>query len=116
MAFSVSLPSSANANTMTIIQNGKNVLNITADGEVVWMGKPSQAADHFVRMLENVIDSRVATASMRQRTYLRACRSILARARSMSTEELIAFLEGSVQNRENHVMLLSLRNDKSQEL
>ena len=86
MSFNVSLPNSLNSNTITIMQNGRNLLTITADGDVEWKGKPSEAARYFTRMLENVIDDRVASAGMRQRTYVRACRSILARARSMSTQ------------------------------
>lgn len=95
---------------MGIYQQSKEIMRITTDGRVIWYGKPSQAADVLKTLLENVIDDRVATPAMRERTYERACRSILARARTMDHEELIDFLERSLQNRSNKCILLALQD------
>lgn len=92
-------------------QGGTEIVRITIDGDVQWRGKPSAAADVFTKVIANSIDSRVASAGMRQRTYVRACEMILRKAREMTKEELVAFLEESVQNRKNHSVLLALKED-----
>lgn len=84
------------------------VLTITKDGDVVWGGKPSKAADVLEQTLCNMIDGKAASASMRQRTYMRACRSLLARVRTMTKEEFIAHLEESIANRNSKFVLLAL--------
>jgi hypothetical protein len=84
------------------------VLTITKDGDVVWGGKPSKAADVLEQTLGNMIDGKAASASMRQRTYMRACQSLLSKARNMTKEEFIAHLEESIANRNSKVVLLAL--------
>lgn len=96
--------------TMTITAaNQKEVLKITPDGDVIWSGKPSEAAQIFENMLSNIVDSRIKP-SMRQRSYIRACESILSRARTMEKQELIEYLEKSIENRKNHEIMLLLRD------
>jgi len=91
--------------------DNREVLRITAEGEVIWYGKPSDAADVLANMISNLIDSGFSTG-MRQRTYIRACRSILSRARDMTKEELIAFLEESINNRISKSVLDALSADE----
>lgn len=93
---------------ITFTNQNKTVLTITNDGDVIWSGKPSQAADVLEQTFSNMIDSKAASASMRQRTYMRACQSLLAKARSMTKEEFIAHLEESIANRNSKVVLLAL--------
>jgi hypothetical protein len=84
------------------------VLTITKDGDVIWGGKPSKAADVLEQTLGNMIDGKAASASMRQRTYMRACQSLLAKARNMTKEEFIVHLEESISNRNSKTVLLAL--------
>lgn len=99
---------------LSIEANSKEVLRITADGNVLWFGKPSQAADVLRNILCNLVDEKIKP-SMRQRTYVRACQSILARARTMEKSELIDFLEKSIENRKTSEIMLLLRDDKNGE-
>jgi len=87
----------------------KEVLRITPSGEVLWLGKPSEASDVLKNILANLIDEKIKP-SMRQRTYVRACKSILAKAKTMEKDELIEFLEKSIQNRKSKEILLSLKD------
>lgn len=89
--------------------NQKEVLRITPDGDIIWNGKPSEASAIFENMLTNIVDSRIKP-SMRQRSYIRACKSILSRARSMEKQELIEYLEKSIENRKSHEIVLLLRD------
>lgn len=84
------------------------VLKITHDGQVEWYGKPSQAALVLENTIGNLIDTRTASAGMRERTYLRACQSLLSKARSMSKEEFVSYLETSISNRNSKAVLLAL--------
>lgn len=97
--------------TMSLRDGDNEIMRITKEGDIEWYGKPSTAAKVLIDVLGNAIDSKAASAGMRQRTYTRACRSILNKAKSMSRDDLIAFLEESVQNRHNHSVLLSLQDD-----
>jgi hypothetical protein len=96
---------------ISIKKDDDEILRITADGDVKWSGKPSKAADVFMTILGNAIDSKAATAGMRQRTYERACRSILSKAKAMNRDELIDFLERSLQNRSQKRVLLTLQDE-----
>jgi len=93
---------------ISVTNNNKEVMRITADGNVEWYGKPSKAADGLRLVLGNLIDERVKP-STRQRMYANACRSILSKARTMDKEELINHLEQSISNRESKVVLMALR-------
>lgn len=95
-------------NEISFNTSNEMVLKITHDGRVEWYGKPSQAAEILERTISNVIDSKAASAGMRERTYVRACQSLLARAREMTKDEFIAHLEESIANRKSKVVLLAL--------
>lgn len=100
--------SSNNNSALTFMDHGEPVLVITKDGDVEWHGKPSQGAKVLEDVLGNLIDGKAASAAMRQRTYLRACKVLLSKARSMSREELIEHLELSIDNRNSKAVLLAL--------
>jgi len=93
---------------ISVTNHNRVIMKITADGNVEWHGKPSEAADGLRTILENLIDERVKP-STRERMYANACRSILAKAKTMTREELIEHLERSIDNRESKAVLLSLR-------
>lgn len=88
--------------------NNKEVMRITADGNVEWYGKPSEAAESLRRVLENLVDERIKP-STRQRMYSNACRSILSRIKDMDKEEIIVFLERSIEHREGKAVLMALQ-------
>lgn len=91
------------------------VLVITADGMVDWKGPPSKAADVLDKTIGNLIDSKAATAGMRQRTYVRACQSLLNKAKSMDKEEFIYYLESSIENRTSKAVLLAIKDLETDE-
>lgn len=86
------------------------ILKITKDGDVFWYGKPSKAADTLESVLGNIIDKK-HSKSMRKRTYVNAYKSILEKAKSMDKNELIAFLEKSIQTREFNIVETNLKID-----
>ena len=100
--------SSRSQNSLAFHNAEGMILKITHDGQVEWYGKPSQAADVLEQTLGHMIDSKVAMAGMRQRTYMRACQSLLSKARQMSKEEFVSYLEASITNRNSKVVLLAL--------
>ena len=94
------------ANTITIgRKDNKTILRITREGDVKWDGKPSQAAEHLKNLFVNMIDAKIAEPVYRQRTYARACRSILHQIRSLnSREEIIDYLVDMVDRRDGIVL------------
>lgn len=96
------------SNTLHFNDSNGTILKITKDGIVEWYGKPSRAADVLERTIGHMIDGKVASSGMRQRTYIRACQSILSRSRNLSKEEIIAMLEDSISNRESKHMVMAL--------
>lgn len=93
---------------ISVQNNNRTIMRITAEGNVEWFGKPSEAADGLKTLLENLIDERVKP-STRQRMYNNACRSILEKAKAMDKDELIEYLERSIENRESKAVMMSLR-------
>jgi len=90
----------------------KTVLTITGDGDVIWTGKPSEAADILVRSFQmSVEDAKGVTKAARRRYYALACRNILSKAEDMEYEEFLAFLNREVYNRERKVILDSLKGE-----
>jgi hypothetical protein len=107
-------PAGPEPSILSIEANSKEILRITADGNVLWFGKPSQSANVLNNLLCNLIDEKIKPG-MRQRTYVRACQSILTKARTMEKSELINFLEKSIENRKNCEIMLLLRDDNEGE-
>ena len=90
------------------------VLTITQDGDVIWNGKPSEAADILVRSFQmRVEDEKGVTKAAKRRYYALACRNILKQAEQMEYEEFLAFLNKEVYNRDRKVILDGLKNQSS---
>lgn len=90
----------------------KPVLTITADGDVIWSGKPSEAADCLVRTFQfKVEDVKGVTKAARRRYYLRACQNILNKAEKMEHTKFVDFLKKQVYNKERRVIMDSLKGD-----
>lgn len=92
-------------NSLSFHNGDDLVLKITHDGNVEWHGKPSKAATVLEQAVGHMIDTKIATAGMRQRTYLRACQSLLMRAKQMTKDEFVAYLEQSIANRTSRLVL-----------
>jgi hypothetical protein len=100
-------------NTITFSNNNKPILTITQDGDVEWTGKPSEAADAIVRVLQlRVEDKKGLTKAARRRYYAMACRNILEQAEKMEYEEFLAYLNREVYNRESRVIIDSLKGEE----
>jgi hypothetical protein len=93
-------------------QNSKPVLVITQDGDVEWHGKPSEAASVLVNSFQMAVEnSKGVTKAARRRYYMLACKNILSKAEEMEYEEFLAFLNKEVYNRENRVIMDSLKGE-----
>ena len=99
--YSLSAYSNLSANAITVTDGKNTLLSITRDGDVVWSGKLSRGVDQFVKLIENHIDFKSSTVSMRKRTYTRAMRSILHRISDLQDkQQIIQALETMIENRE----------------
>jgi hypothetical protein len=89
------------------------VLIITADGDVQWNGKPSEAADILVQSFQFAVeDKKGVTKSARRRYYYKACKNILNKAEKMEHQEFIDFLRKHVYNKERKVILDGLKGEQ----
>ena len=89
------------------------VLTITGDGDVIWNGKPSEAADILVRSFQmKVEDAKGITKAAKRRYYMLACQNLLKKAESMSHNEFIDFLNREVYNRERKAILDGLKGEE----
>lgn len=90
------------------------ILTITHEGDVIWNGKPSEAAGILVRSFQmRVEDEKGVTKAAKRRYYALACRNILKQAEQMEYEEFLAFLNREVYNRDRKVILDGLKNQSS---
>ena len=90
------------------------VLTITGDGDVIWTGKPSEAADVLVRSFQLAVeDKKGVTKAARRRYYLKACQNILNKAEKMEHKEFVDFLRKQVYNRERKVIIESLKGESN---
>ena len=88
----------------------KPVLTITGDGDVIWGGKPSEAADVLVQSFQFAVeDKKGITKAARRRYYLKACQNILNKAEAMEHEEFLDFLKKHVYNKERRVIVDALQ-------
>jgi hypothetical protein len=100
-------------NTITFNQNNKPVLTITPDGDVEWTGKPSEAADSIMQVLQlKIEDKQGITKAARRRYYAVACKNLLEKAEEMEYEEFLAFLNQQVYNREQTIIMDSLKGEE----
>jgi hypothetical protein len=88
------------------------ILTITAEGDVIWKGKPSEAAEVLVKAFQLKIENiNGMTSATRRRYYLQACQNLLKAAEQMEHEEFIAFLNKQVYNREHTVIMDALKGN-----
>ena len=91
---------------------GKCVLTITADGDVEWTGKPSEAADILVQSFQFAVENKKGvTKAARRRYYLKACQNILNKAEKMDHSEFVDFLRKQVYNKERKVIMDALKGE-----
>ena len=92
----------------------QTVLMITPDGEAVWSGKPSEAADALMKNLTFRLEETAGfTKAVRRRYYYQACKNILSKAETMTHEEFIDFLRKHVYTREGQVIMDTLKNEQN---
>lgn len=88
------------------------MLTITGDGDVIWSGKPSNAANILVQSFQfKVEDMKGVTKAARRRYYLRACQNILNKAEKMEHTDFVDFLKKQVYNKERRVIMDSLKGE-----
>lgn len=94
--------------------SGQPVLVIKHDGEAVWSGKPSEAADALVKNLTFRLEKTAGvTKAARRRYYYQACKNILDKAERMTHEEFIDFLRKHVYTREGQVIMDTLKDEQN---
>ena len=99
-------------NNITFNTPSNPVLTITGDGDVIWSGKPSEAANILVQSFQfKVEQTKGFTKAARRRYYLKACQNILNKAEKMEYSEFIDFLRKQVYNRERKVIIDSLKGN-----
>jgi hypothetical protein len=90
--------------------NSKPVLTITHDGEVVWDGKPSEAAEALKRTFQfTVEDMKGVTKAARRRYYWRAVDNLSKKSKTMSAEQFVDFVQKQAYNRECKVLIDTLK-------
>jgi hypothetical protein len=90
--------------------NSKPVLTITHDGEVVWDGKPSEAAEALKRTFQfTVEDMKGVTKAARRRYYWRAVDNLAKKSKTMSAEQFVDFVQKQAYNRECKVLIDTLK-------
>ena len=108
----VTFSSSAKPSLITISAAGGNVLEITAKGDIKYTGRPSKAADAFVKTLSGSIDINTIGPAAMARSYRKAIERCLRDAQRMGREEFIAMLENELQTRYSKAVLASLKEDE----
>ena len=99
-------------NSFVFNNQKETILTITQEGDVIWNGKPSQAAEILVRTFQlRVEDEKGVTKAAKRRYYMLACKNILNKAERMSHTELVESLQKEVYNRERRVILDGLKNE-----
>lgn len=93
----------------TINNHGQVLLQVTSDGNVIWSGSPSKAADIFVQSLGLRFEKTAGfTNTIRRRYLYQSYKLILKKAETMNREELLDFLREQVYNKEAKVIMDSL--------
>lgn len=99
-------------NNITFNTPSKPVLTITGDGDVIWSGKPSEAANILVQSFQfKVEETKGFTKAARRRYYYKACKNILNKAEKMEHQEFLDFLNKHVYNKERKVILDGLKGE-----
>ena len=90
----------------------KTVLTITEDGDVIWTGKPSEAADILVNSFQiKVEEAKGVTKAARRRYYWKAVDNLAKKSEHMSAEEFVDFIRKQAYNRECKVLIDTLKGN-----
>jgi hypothetical protein len=93
--------------------NTKPVLTITHDGDIIWDGKPSEAAEALKRTFQfTVEDMKGVTKAARRRYYWRAVDNLAKKSEQMSADEFVDFVRKQAYNRETRVLMDTLKGTK----
>jgi hypothetical protein len=88
---------------------GEPVLKIHNDGKIEYTGKPSVAAEAFLKAFGSNIDINAAGKLALEKTYRRAIERCLTQAKSMSHDDFIAMLENELDTRKSKAVLMRLQ-------
>jgi hypothetical protein len=111
-------PTGAIGNSASFIPNNnisfngpnKTVLTITGDGDVIWTGKPSEAADILVKSFQLAVENqRGITKAARRRYYWKAVDNLARKSEQMTADEFVDFVRKQAYNRETKVILDTLK-------
>jgi hypothetical protein len=99
-------------NTITFQSPNKAILTITGDGDVIWNGKPSEAADILVKSFTLAVeDAKGVTKAARRRYYWKAVDNLAKKSKQMSAEEFVDFVQKQAYNRECKVLIDTLKGN-----
>lgn len=102
-----------NMSGFNFVSQQETILTITGDGEVIWKGKPSQAADILVRSFQLAVeDKKGITKSARRRYYWKAVDNLAKKSEKMSPEEFVDFVRKQAYNRERKVLIDTLKGEQ----
>jgi hypothetical protein len=97
-------------NNITFQTPGKPVLTITEDGDVIWTGKPSVAADILVQSFTLAVENKKGvTKAARRRYYWKAVDNLARKSEQMTPEEFVDFVRKQAYNRERKVLIDTLK-------
>ena len=97
-------------NNITFQSPTKSILTITGDGDVIWNGKPSEAADILVASFGLAVeDAKGVTKAARRRYYWKAVNNLAKKSEQMSAEEFVDFVRKHAYNRETRVLMDTLK-------
>jgi len=90
--------------------NTKPVLSITRDGDVIWGGKPSEAADILVKSFQFAVeDKKGVSKAARRRYYWKAVDNLARKSEQMTADEFVDFVRKQAYNRECKVLIDTLK-------
>ena len=88
----------------------KPVLSITRDGDIIWGGKPSEAADILVKSFQFAVEDKMGVSkAARRRYYWKAVDNLAKKSEQMSAEEFVDFVRKQAYNRETKVIMDTLK-------
>jgi hypothetical protein len=102
----------APTNNITFQSPTKVVLTITGDGDVIWNGKPSEAADILVKSFTLAVETaKGVTKSARRRYYWKAVDNLAKKSERMSPQDFVDFVRKQAYNRECKVLIDTLKGN-----
>lgn len=113
-------PAGPNGQTATFVPNNNitfqtpktAVLTITQDGDVIWNGKPSEAADILVNSFQLAVENAKGVhKAARRRYYWKAVDNLAKKSERMTPEEFVDFIRKQAYNRECKVLIDTLKGN-----